>query len=198
LRKPSDITPELLEKCIQNNRQATQILYEYCFRIFMPLCVRYHKNSEDARSSYNLAFIKILNNLKAAIVKGDFNFIPWAKRIILNTLIDEYRKQQNYSKKIIRKANNSELEYNDIYFENSGEQEIAYELIMKLVSQLPELTSKIFNLYVVEGYSHKEIADLLNITEGNSKWHLSTGRKIMREKLEKIEIINETKFKIAL
>lgn len=59
---------------------------------------------------------------------------------------------------------------------------------MKLVNELPDVSAKVFNLYVIDGYNHKEIGDMLNMSEGTSKWHLSTARKILREKLEQIEI----------
>jgi RNA polymerase sigma factor (sigma-70 family) len=185
LKTPKNITPELLQKCKQDDRKAIQVLYEACFGVLMPVCLRYHNNEEDARSSFHLSFMKILKSLKE--VPESLNFIPWAKRITVNTLIDEYRKQKNYSSKVTGKETDRELEIQGNHYENDGEQEIGYELILKLVSELPDLTSKVFNLYVVEGYSHKEISEMLNMSEGTSKWHLSTGRKILREKLEAIE-----------
>ena len=70
---------------------------------------------------------------------------------------------------------------------NDAESNIGFENIMKLVNELPEVSAKVFNLYVIDGYNHKEIGDMLNMSEGTSKWHLSTARKILREKLEQIE-----------
>lgn len=162
----------------------------------MPVCLRYHNHEEDARSSFHLSFMKILKNLKD--MPDDLAFFPWAKRITVNTLIDEYRKQRNYSDKVIGKDADKDLEGHGTHYNNEGEQEVGYEMILKLVSELPDLTSKVFNLFVVEGYSHKEIADLLGMSEGTSKWHLSTGRKILREKLEKLEKMKEDKLKMAL
>lgn len=196
LKKPDNITPELLEQCAQDNRKAIQVLYETCFGVLMPVCLRYHNNEEDARSSFHLAFMKILKNLKST--SDDLAFFPWAKRITVNTLIDEYRKQRNYSDKVVGKETDRDLEIHGSHYDNNGEQEVGYEMILKLVSELPELTSKVFNLFVIEGYSHKEIADMLDMSEGTSKWHLSTGRKILREKLEALEKIKEGKLKMAL
>lgn len=124
-------------------------------------------------------------------------FFPWAKRITVNTLIDEYRKQRSYSDKVTGKETDRELEGYGSHYSNDGEQEVGYEMILKIVSKLPELTCKVFNLYVIEGYSHKEIAEMLDMSEGTSKWHLSTGRKMIREKLEKLEKINN-ELKMAL
>ncbi len=162
----------------------------------MPVCLRYHKNEEDARSSYHLAFMKIIKNLKD--IPADLVFIPWAKRITVNTLIDEYRKQRSYSEKVVNKETDRELELSGSYNDNEGEQDIGYEMILKLVSELPDITSKVFNLYVVEGYSHKEIGEMLEMSEGTSKWHLSTGRKILREKLEMLERVKDKELKMAL
>jgi len=184
-----DITPEILEKCTRDDRKAIQILYGYCFKLLMPICMRYHNNEEDARSSFNLGFMKILKSIHT--LDHGANITGWIKRIMVNTLIDEYRKTRNYNSHVSTKENDWELESRGSAHENYGESNLGYEIILKLVKELPELTAKVFNLYVVEGYSHKEISDLLEMSEGTSKWHLSTGRKLLREKLEKIE--NSTK-----
>lgn len=196
LKKPENITPELLKRCAKDDRKAIQVLYETCFGILMPVCLRYHKNEEDARSSYHLAFMKILKSLKD--MPENLVFFSWAKRITINTLIDEYRKQRAYSERVVGKETERELETPNSSFENDGEQEIGYEMILKLVSELPDVTSKVFNLFVIEGYSHKEIAEMFDMSEGTSKWHLSTGRKMLREKLEKLDKQNENKLKMAL
>lgn len=181
----TDITPELIAKCVKDDRKAIQRLYEICFGMLLPICLRYHNNEEDARSSYNLGFIKLLNSLSTLDEK--VNIVGWAKRIMVNTLIDEYRKTKNYSSHVVAKENEWELELPGSSYENDGESNIGYELILKLVSQLPEMTSKVFNLSVVDGYSHKEIGEMLGISEGTSKWHLSTGRKLLRDKIEELE-----------
>lgn len=196
LKKPENITPELLKKCAKDDRKAIQVLYETCFGILMPICLRYHKNEEDARSSYHLAFMKILKSLKD--IPENLVFFSWAKRITVNTLIDEYRKQKAYSERVVGKETERELENHNNSNRNEGEQEIGCEMILKLVQELPEITSKVFNLFVIEGYSHKEISEMLEMSEGTSKWHLSTGRKILREKLEKLEKQNENNLKMAL
>lgn len=181
----TDITPELIAKCVKDDRKAVQRLYEICFRMLLPICLRYHNNEEDARSSFNIGFIKLLNSLPTLDEK--VNIVGWTKRIMVNTLIDEYRKKKNYTTHIVSKENEWELEQENSSYVNDGESNIGYELILKLVSELPEITSKVFNLSVVDGYSHKEIAEMLGMSEGTSKWHLSTGRKMLRDKIEELE-----------
>lgn len=183
MKKTIEITPELLKLCAQDDRKSIQLLYESSFKILMPVCYRYHKNEEDARSSFNLGFIKILKSL--GDVRDDLNFLAWAKRIMVNTLIDEYRKTRNYNSKVTTKETDWELEIQGSHNQNGGEENIGYEALLKMVEELPEVTAKVFNLYVIDGYQHKEIADMLEMSEGTSKWHLSTARKLLREKLEK-------------
>lgn len=185
MKKPVEITPEFLQKCVQDDRKAVQSLYEYCFKMLMPVCYRYHSHEEDARSSFNLGFIKILKSLEA--IGEDVNFVGWSKRIMVNTLIDEYRKSKNYSSRVSSRESDWELEVQGQSFENDGESSMGYEVILKMVSELPELSGKVFNLYVIEGYSHKEIGELLEMSEGTSKWHLSTARRMLRERIEKVE-----------
>jgi len=151
----------------------------------MPVCCRYHNNEEDARSSLNIGFMKILKNLEGT--DENLNFVAWSKRIMVNTLIDEYRKRRNYQSRVSGKETERELDLEADNVNNDAESNIGFENIMKLVNELPEVSAKVFNLYVIDGYNHKEIGDMLNMSEGTSKWHLSTARKILREKLEQIE-----------
>ena len=185
-----DITPEFLEKCAKDDRKSVQYLYEHCFEVLMPVCNRYHVNQEDAHSSFNLGFIKILNGLKK--INKDLNFGGWSKRIMVNTLIDEYRKSKTYGSKVVGRETDHEHDVQSKTSNtNDAESSLGYENILMLIKELPELSATVFNLYVIEGYAHKEIAEMLDMSEGTSKWHLSTARKSLREKLEKLE--NNTK-----
>ena len=180
-----DITPEIIESCKCDDRKAINLLYEHCFKSLMPVCFRYNNNEEDARASYNNGFLKILNGLKK--LEGDFNFNAWAKRVMVNTLIDEYRKNKNYNTQVSKSDNERELDYHSVGADNNAESNLGYENIIMLVKELPATTATVFNLYVIEGYSHKEIGESLDMSEGTSKWHLSTARKMLREKLERLE-----------
>lgn len=184
-----DITQEIITACNNDDRKAINRLYEYCFNLLMPVCFRYNKNEEDARASYNNGFLKILKGMKN--VDGDFNFNAWAKRIMVNTLIDEYRKDKKYNTQITKSDSERELDYFSTGHSNDAESNLGYENIMMLVRELPFTTAKVFNLYVIDGYSHREIGDLLEMSEGTSKWHLSTARKQLREELEKLENGNQ-------
>jgi len=155
----------------------------------MPVCFRYNNNEEDARASFNSGFMKILKGMKG--IEGEINFNAWAKRIMVNTLIDEYRKNKKYNTQIIKSDSERELDYYSKGHANDAESNLGYENIMMLVRELPATTARVFNLYVVEGYAHKEIGEALDMSEGTSKWHLSTARKLLREKLDKLENQNQ-------
>lgn len=184
-----DITPEILKSCKNDDRKTINLLYEYCYGILMPVCFRYNKNEEDARASLNNGFLKILKGLQK--IEGDINFNAWSKRIMVNSLIDEYRKNKKYNTQISRSDDERELDYYSVGDTNEAESNLGYENIMMLVKELPTSTGTVFNLYVVDGYSHREIAEQLNMSEGTSKWHLSTARKMLREKLDRLENQNQ-------
>lgn len=184
-----DITPEIIKACKRDDRKAIKALYEHCFKTLMPVCCRYHKNEEDARASLNIGFMKILKGFET--VEETVNFAAWSKRVMVNTLIDEYRKIKNYNGHIVTKENDWELDNQAEVTENEAESELAYGSILMLINELPVVNGKVFKLYVIEGYNHKEIGELLGFSEGTSKWHLSTARKLLRDKLELIENKNK-------
>ena len=180
------IDSTILKACASNDRRAQKQLYEYCFKFLMPVCLRYHSNDEDARSSLNMAFLKIIKSLGETELES-LNFNAWSKRITTNTLIDEYRKSKNHTTHYLSKETERELDILGGNTQNEAESDFGCVAIFKLLEQIPEISAKVFNLYVIDGYSHREISELLNMSEGTSKWHLSTARKLLREKLEKIE-----------
>ena len=189
LERSTDITADLLRACVNDDRRAIKYLYEYCFKKLMPVCYRYHNNEEDARSSLNIGFMKILKGLET--IDDQVNFGAWSKRIMINTLIDEYRKRKNYQNHVASKETERELDVEASPSDNEAESDLGYQNLLSLVNQLPEISGRVFNLYVIDGYNHKEIGELLGMSEGTSKWHLSTARKLLREKLEKIENQNQ-------
>lgn len=149
----------------------------------MPACFRYHKNEEDARAVFNMGFLKIIKSLE----KLDFEnvvFAAWSKRIMTNVLIDDYRKNKNHKEKISIRDNERELEYHSTSSANDAESNFGTENIMQLLEQLKPATKQVFMLYVIEGYNHREIGELLEMSEGTSKWHLSSARKYLRELIE--------------
>lgn len=181
-----ELEPEIIRACIKKDRKAMEQLYEYCFHLLMPNCFRFHKNEEDARSSFNLGFMKIIGSLEKLDMET-LNFNAWSKRVMNNILIDEYRKAKKQRERYRGTEDERELDFHASNDENQALSNMGEENIMRLIRQLPEMTAIVFSMYVIDGYSHKEIGEELGFAEGTSKWHLSQARKTLREKLEQLE-----------
>jgi RNA polymerase sigma factor (sigma-70 family) len=184
------INEDFLIACRKQNRKAQKDLYAVCFRVFMPLCCRYNKNEEDARSAFNIAFVKIIKGLEKMDLK-EINFKPWSKRIVTNVLIDEYRKNKLHNAHYLAKETEREIEIHSTIVRNEAESDIGYKAILNLIEELPQTHGLVFKLFVIEGLSHKEIADELKMNIGTCKWHLSVARKLLREKIEIMEQVNQ-------
>lgn len=189
------ITKEILEACAENDRKAQKQLYEFCYRSLIHVCLRYHTNHEDARFAFNNGFLKIIRGLDTTEL-ANLNFQAWSKRIMVNTLIDEYRSNKTRQETIFGREKESELEYHGENSVNDAESSMNYDDIMGLLKLIPPISAHVFVLYVIDGYSHKEIGDMLGITDGTSKWHLSTARKLLRDELNKQSEMNEKRFAI--
>lgn len=189
------LNTEILIACQRNDRRAQKMVYEFCYMNFIKMCMRYNTNHEDARFVLNNGFLKIVKGLDA-IDFTTLNFYSWAKRIMANVIIDEYRKNKNHNAHISVTENESELAYHADSHQNNAESDLGVEAIMKLLDQLPSTSAQVFSLFVIEGFSHKEIGELLEMTEGTSKWHLSTARKQLRDLLQEMEVVSENKFAI--
>ena len=172
------IDKKIIEACKKNDRRAQEKLYEWCYVKLMPMCARYHKNDEDARHILNIGFVKICKSLDKV---GEAPFEAWVKRIIKNTIIDEFRKTKNYTQLVDIKETDRELEIKSIKVENSIWSKLETDLIMGMLKRLPDVSRKVFNLFVIDGYSHKEIGDMLSFSDNTSKWHLSNARKQLKE-----------------
>lgn len=166
---------DILNKCKKGNRKAQFVLYKWCFAVLMPICLRYRSNQQDAGSILNEGFFKILENLSKYDEKSPLE--AWIKRIMINLLIDDFRKNRKYQQKI-QNTEPEQFEYiSDAFDLNAIENDIETEALRAMVNELPEMASQVFNLYAIDGYQHKEIAKMLGISEGTSKWHLNQARK---------------------
>lgn len=174
------IEKTLVKRCLKNERLAQNELYKLIFSPLMNICIRYQSNYENAGASLNNIFLKMLNNLES--YDCDRSFYAWMKRIAVNSLIDEYRKHKRET------ANLSYIEDLKSNLKNhhnhQGEEKMDADYLLQLIKELPDTTAKVFNLYAVDGYKHKEIAELLNFSENTSKWHLHNARTMLKAKLK--------------
>ena len=146
----------------------------------MGICMRYEKNREDAEAVLNHAFLKILKNLNT--YKEKVPFEAWIRKITIHTVIDHYRSKQkekiDYVESMDEHKSSTQVDYNEV------EKVFQAEDLEAMVRQLPSVSQKVFNLYAIDGYSHREISQMLRISDGTSKWHLSEARKRLKELLK--------------
>ncbi len=176
---------ELLESCRQDDRKAHYDLYRECFQSLYAICRRYYINKDDCMSALNMVFYKMVKNISSYLTKTkDVPFELWARRIAINYIIDEFRKNSNY-KRLIESAEVSSFE-NNLITEEDLDHSIEKEKIIEAVDKLPEMNKAVFNLYVIDGYKHEEIGKLLGISSSTSKVHLHRAKKALRALIDEI------------
>ena len=180
---------EIIEGCINDERKSQQKLYETLYGKMLGVCMRYTKDKEDALDVLQDGFIKVFANIKHFENIGSFE--GWVRKIMVNTAIDFYRK----NKKMITYANSDFVENNaeDIKEENTDEEylNISPNEIMEAVQQLTPQYRTVFNMYVVDGYTHREIGEQLGINEGTSKSNFAKAKMNLKKTLgKKIKELN--------
>jgi RNA polymerase sigma factor (sigma-70 family) len=165
---------DLIKGCRENNRKSQEMLYRRYARVMYNLCLIYENDHDKAKDILQEAFIKIFRNIASFNRKGSFN--GWMRKIIANTAIDHYRK------------NNREVHYipmENIIQPSSDEESVASILytkdIISQVNRLPNGARMIFQLHAIEGYSHKEIAGLLHISQGTSKSQINRAKQLLQQ-----------------
>jgi len=172
LKQVRDLTEaEIIHLCLQNNSMAQNELYRRYAGKMMGACLRYTRNREDAADVIQDGFVKVFIHLRS--FKGEGSFEGWIKRIMINTALKHYRKNLKFKDDV-----DIDLAY-DVGFENQIVSNMSAAELMKQVQQMPDGYRTIFNLYVIEGYQHNEIGDMLGISEGTSKSQLSRARNYL-------------------
>jgi len=172
-----EVRPELLARCRKNDRKAHNELYHHCFGYLMAVCLRYTNNREDAEAHLNQGFLKIITNLDK--YKEEIPFGSWIARIMVNTIIDEFRRDKK-RREHMTGADIDEVPHTGEVDFNEAAEELEAEELRKMIQQLPDMSRKVFNLYAIEGYTHREIGEMLEISDGTSKWHVSFARKTLQ------------------
>lgn len=178
------IEKALLDDCKRQKRLAQNQLYNEVFSYLMNICVRYKNDYDSAGASLNAIFLKVLDNLND--FRSDEAFVPWMKRIAVNHLIDEYRKEKREREKLGFLEEVGLSSHPTSIHEK--EAELDSEYLLEMIRQLPTMTAKVFNLYAIDGFKHREIAELLEMSESTSKWHLGEARKKL---VAMLEVYNE-------
>ena len=184
---------ELIYKCLQKDKRSEYQLYRTCFSMLMRICIRYTKNEDDAAAQLNAGFYKILTNLSS--YDSTRSFDTWAKSIMINTIIDEFKMNKRF--------NQTMKPVDFIEFDtsmhpknmNEAEQNLNFNELLKIIQKLPEPEQTIFNLFVFDGFSHKEISKTIGVPESTSRWHLANARKFLQTKINALQ--PETKSQIV-
>lgn len=178
---------ELVEGCVRNERRMQEAFYRRFFPEMLRMCLRYTRDEDTAVEIVNNGFLRVFKKLHTYAFKGSLE--GWVRRLVYHSMADYYRDNARYLHFLV-------LEERDDVVPERGHEVFYEEEILKAVSALPPVSQEVFRLYAIEGYSHAEIADNLSISEGTSKWHLSTARQKLREMLEALEreVIRREKF----
>ena len=171
---------ELVQRCLKNDRKAQKELYERYGPLMKMVCIRYLYQKALAEEVMNRGFYKVFRNLKDYRHTGSFE--GWIRRIFVNTSIENYRKEQ-------RRGNSVEVEdvEGELKIDSTSFQKFGYDELMKIVQQLPLGYKTVFNMYVIEGYSHKEIAEQLGVTESTSKTQLHKARLLLQKSVLELD-----------
>ena len=178
-----NIEERLIRQCIQGDRKAQIRLYDQCYSFMMSICIRYCRDHHEAGSRLNLAFLKVLQHLDQFDHSGTFK--GWVSKITLRSIIDEFRSQQRHYQNHVYYGEPDQ----DVTWPHEEMNHIAevtdVDHLMAVINQLSPMDRQVFNLFAIDGYGHKEIASMLNISEGTSKWHVHEARKKLKETLLK-------------
>jgi RNA polymerase sigma factor (sigma-70 family) len=186
---------EAIKGCIKNDHRYQRMIYDQYRGFALKVAFRYIYTYEKATDVVNDSFVKIFNHFSSFrlgdVAENEKILMGWLKKIIINTAIDHLRKKQMLPE--IGGIPESAFEISDNYY--NADQVALYNDLMILVKELPPTNRVVFNLYVIDGYSHAEIADLMNTTIGTSKSQLSRARAILQKGIKKMEQINYAGFR---
>lgn len=174
-----DIT-EIIKGCLKNDRRSQFKMYDYCFDTLMSICWRYEKDEDTAVEMLNTAFIKILEKLDT--YNPEYSFKPWIQRIMVNECIDYYRKKKR-KQQVFDGNEEVGVDGGAVVPIDADEHWIETEYLSHMMQTLSDMEKLVFNLYAIDGFSHKEIANDLNISERSSIRHLGNARKHLQSML---------------
>ncbi len=171
----------ILANCQNGDRKAQKELYDYYGPMLLAICRRYVKEQDDAEDVFIQAFYKIFSNISR--FKSEGSFEGWMKRIMINESLMFLRQRKNFHLTL----DHTNIKQADPY---SVVDAMSYEELLSLLNELPDGYRTVFNLYVIEGYKHREIAEELNISINTSKSQLIQAKKKMQELIKKKHKLN--------
>ncbi len=168
---------EIIKGCLAGNRRDQELLYRRNASKLYAVCLQYSGNNEEARDILQEGFIKIFENL--GNYKHEGSFEGWMRRITVNTALEKFRSKSN----LYRVDDIDMLPEPDAEPDNHDYAGMEAADLLEIIRELPPKYRMVFNLYAIEGYSHKEISEMINISEGTSKSNLSRARGILQRRV---------------
>ena len=166
---------KLIKKCVQNDRKAQAEVYQVYSGKLFAVCLKYSPNYQEAQDNLQDGFITIFEKIEQFNHKGSFE--GWMKRIIINSALQKYRQKNILT--LVKDEIPDVIESVEV-----NEEKISMDFLLEKIQKLPDKYRMVFNLYILDGYSHKEISKELNISVGTSKSNLSRARQILKIKIE--------------
>lgn len=172
---------ELIIECKKQNAKAQGELYKMYSNTLFSICLRYSPNYVEAEDSLQDAFITIFKKIGQFKDKGSFE--GWMKRITVNTVLQKYRKQRVFEIQREEQLEETEVEVED--------NDIPLDYLLKIIQELPDRYRLVFTMYVMDGYTHKQIGEMIGVSDGTSKSNLARGRMILKAKIEEYNLQNK-------
>jgi RNA polymerase sigma-70 factor (ECF subfamily) len=174
----ADIPDKIIEGCRKGKSRYQEELYKLLAPKMYGLCLKYAGDKDDAKDIMQDGFIKVFQKIEQYDGRGSFE--GWVRRILINTALEKYRSQVTLSRL------DEKMNVPDEGVESNIYEKLSAEDLLGLVQQLTPQYRMVFNLYAIEGYNHKEISELLGISEGTSKSNLSRARLILQERVNEL------------
>lgn len=182
------IPETLITRCARQEPKAQYELYRALHGLMMSICMRYARNRQDAVARMNQGFLKVLQNIDRR--RPEIPFDAWVSRILINTVIDGFRKERGRREMelVMDAPDNGQAALANDYLRT-----MEAEAFARLLDGVPPMSRNVFNLHAIDGYGHAEIAEMLGISEGTSKWHVSNARSILQKAIARAAVASTPK-----
>ncbi len=174
----------IIQGCRRQELQSQQQLYKAFYPTMIKVCFRYAGDADGAGTIYNNAMLKVFKNINTYSEEG--RLPGWIKAIVINCCIDFCKKKNIFRHTIPHIAED------EIHIEPEVFNMVSGKEVQQVIAQLPGATATVFRLFIYDGFTHKQIAEQLDISEGTSKWHVSEAKKMLKKKFEGIYETNLT------
>lgn len=178
MKEEKNIFHDLIQKCIERDESARKQLYDLFSAKMFNICLRYGKNKSEAEDIFQDGFLKVFEGI--AQVKNPAALPGWIKTIFVYTAINSSMNEFKFKTLSISSVEKTQ------YFDHDILSELTVKEIIELIQKLPTKSRKVFNLYVIEGYNHKEISEIMNISVGTSKSQLHDARQSLKQAVQNV------------